>query len=163
MKSKRRVRANFWLRDGKQCHRKAEAVFVLEKSEIDETQVYTPQHRKAGISEKEPFVFKWDDSIKMHVSVGTKANIELSELHNLASSIWADSFPGTQKPAREIISSIMKIKGCEKRNANYLKQKLCNAQVLKPGIPRGNWIYDEGNAVQVDNCTTQPHTERLVG
>lgn len=55
---------------GSESMRKSECTFSLEKVDVDRVHVHTPKHRRAGISDKEPFAFEWDEEQKMHVSVG---------------------------------------------------------------------------------------------
>lgn len=79
---------------GSESMRKGEATFMLEKVDADRTHVWTPKHRRAGISEKEPFEFAWNEEEQMHTSCGMvmneKMRAKIEELAKLAKDVFGD-------------------------------------------------------------------------
>lgn len=69
---------------GKECQRKAEVVLMAKKNKSEDTEVFTPQHRKSGIARKSPFLFRWCKKAHMHVTVKAGQSKEDAETKTLA-------------------------------------------------------------------------------
>lgn len=125
---------------GKQAVRKCEASFILKKNQHDETTVHTYRNRKAGVSEKQPFIFKRSDAHKMHVSVGKKLDAKVNkERDSLLNTLYAVVQGDVNFSIKygELAEQICQVYGCKEATARRRIKKLRDLNLVSTDPKNG--------------------------